>query len=67
MHSQDPRKPPAAPRPYIGVHFECCGVYARVYRRPNERLYTCRCPRCLRTAVVRVGAGGCNERFFRVR
>ena len=34
-------------RPYIGVYFECCGVYARIYRQPHQRVYRGRCPRCL--------------------
>jgi hypothetical protein len=55
---------PAA-RPYIGVLFECCGVYVRIYRRPAEPVYRGRCPRCLRTATARVGPGGTNERVFR--
>lgn len=55
------------PRPFIGVHFECCGVYTRVYRRPGEVQYVCRCPRCLRAVLVRVGEGGTSERFFRVQ
>ena len=59
---------PATPnRPYIGVHFECCGVYTRVYRRPSEMQYICRCPRCLRAVTVKVGAEGTSDRFFTVK
>lgn len=52
-------------RPFIGVHFECCGVYARIYRRPEERSYEGRCPRCLAQVRVRVGRDGVATRMFR--
>jgi hypothetical protein len=55
------------PRPYIGVYFECCGVYARIYRQPDKRCYYGRCPRCLRTVRVRVGPEGTSARLFRAR
>ena len=54
-----------ARRSYIGVYFECCGVYARVYRQPSQTAYHCRCPRCLRQVRVRVGPEGTNARLFR--
>ena len=56
-----------SPRPYIGIHFECCGVYARVYRRHDQTTYAGRCPRCLRPVRVRVGPDGTNTRLFRAR
>ena len=56
-----------SPRRYIGIHFECCGVYARIYRRSNQRVYQGRCPRCLRPVTVRVGPDGTNVRLFRAR
>ena len=55
------------PRPYIGVHFECCDVYTRVYRQPVKMEYHCRCPRCMRMVRVRVGPEGTNARFFCAR
>jgi len=54
-------------RPYIGVYFECCGVYARIYRQPKRLFYFGRCPRCFRTVKVRVGPNGTTARIFRAR
>lgn len=51
-------------RPYIGIWFTCCGVYQRVYRRPDVRVYNGRCPRCLRAVRLRVGPGGTSCRMF---
>ena len=67
--------PPARParrsarqgRPFLGVLFECCGVYARIYRDPDARFYVGRCPRCLRVLKVRVGPDGTPARFLRAR
>jgi len=56
---------PGAPRPYIGILFECCGVYARVYRRPERMLYEGHCPKCLRKVRARVGRDGVTARIFR--
>jgi hypothetical protein len=55
------------PRPYIGIHFECCGTYARIYRQPDQTVYAGRCPRCLRAVRVRVGPDGTTARIFRAR
>lgn len=56
---------PARGRPFLGVQFECCGVYARVYRDGDH--YRGRCPKCMRTVQFRVGEGGTGQRFWRVR
>jgi len=57
--------PGRAGRPFIGVYFECCRVYARIYRQPNEKEYRGRCPSCLRAVRVRVGPEGTDARLFR--
>ena len=57
--------PPVEARPYIGILFECCGVYARVYRRPERMTYEGRCPKCLCPVRVRVGKDGVTTRIFR--
>jgi hypothetical protein len=51
-------------RPWVGIHFDCCGVYSRVYRNAEGTAYRGRCPRCLRTVRLRVGADGVDARFF---
>jgi len=56
---------PAAPRPWVGIRFECCGLYARVYRNRDGTRYEGRCPRCLRQVSLRVGPDGTSARFFR--
>lgn len=52
-------------RAFIGIWFECCHTYGRLYKNKTGTAYTGRCPRCLRPASVRVGEGGTSQRFFR--
>lgn len=54
-------------RPFICVHFECCDVYNRIYRRKDATAYVGWCPKCARKVTVRVGPNGINARFFRAR
>ena len=54
-----------ARRPYVSVLFDCCRVYARVYRPPDQPYYEGRCPKCLRVLHVRVGPDGTASRFLR--
>ncbi len=56
----------AGGNPFLGIHFECCNVYLRVYRKPEERSYRGRCPKCLRTLEILVDEEkGISEKFFR--
>lgn len=60
---QEPRK-----RRYIGVHFECCGVYRYVYYNEKENAYIGNCPFCHKR--VRVGVDpekGISARFFKAK
>jgi hypothetical protein len=51
-------------RPYLSIHFACCGVYSRVYRNREGTAYAGRCPRCTRSVRFAVGDGGTNQRSF---
>lgn len=52
-------------RPYIGVFFECCGVYSRIYRTKKGDAYAGWCPRCAKPLRVKCGEGGTDQRIFR--
>jgi len=54
-------------RPWIGVQFECCDVYQRIYRATDAEAYEGHCPSCGCHVRVRVGAEGMNTRFLRAR
>ena len=65
--SSDPSGPEPqrdAARPFLGIHFACCGVYARVYLNRQRNGYDGHCPRCLRPVRFRVGPGGSAARFY---
>ena len=52
-------------RHFIGIWFDCCGTYGRIYKNNEGTAYTGRCPKCLRPVRVRVGGEGTEQRFFR--
>jgi hypothetical protein len=52
-------------RKWIGVNFECCGVYTRIYKNREGTAYEGCCPKCARPVRVRVGQGGTDHRMFR--
>jgi len=54
-------------RRWIGIHFECCGVYSRIYRNANGTQYVGYCPRCQKKVQVKVGQGGISARFFKAK
>jgi hypothetical protein len=51
-------------RPFLSIHFACCGVYCRIYRNVECTVYVGHCPRCGKPVRFLVGDGGTDERFF---
>ncbi len=67
LSSEPPNPQPeatASGRSYLGVHFACCGVYARIYANPERTAYRGHCPRCGKALQIKIGPGGTDERFF---
>ena len=58
---------PSAAGKFLGVHFECCDVYSRVYPNREETAYVGHCPRCAKKVQFLIGEGGTSDRFFRAR
>lgn len=62
MSNEGENKPKRA---FIGIWFDCCQTYGRLYKNKTGTAYVGRCPKCLRPASVRIGGEGTNRRFFR--
>jgi hypothetical protein len=54
----------AETRRFVGVHFVCCDVYARVYINRDATAYDGNCPKCAKKVRLRIGPEGTNARFF---
>ena len=54
-------------RKFLGIWFDCCNTYGRIYKTPDGNFYRGRCPKCLRSVSVRVSDNGegTDRRFFR--
>ena len=57
-------KPPKGGQ-FLGVHFECCDIYSRVYPNRERTAYVGHCPRCAKRVEFKIGQGGTDSRFFR--
>lgn len=49
---------------YLGIMFNCCNAYGRIYKNKEGTAYAGHCPKCLRQLRIPVGEGGTDTRFF---
>jgi len=62
------KKENTSKRKFIGVWFECCHAYGRLYKNKEGTLYRGRCPKCLRSVQVPINSSSekaTSRRFFR--
>ncbi|VAX26675.1 hypothetical protein MNBD_NITROSPINAE05-716 [hydrothermal vent metagenome] len=52
---------------FLGILFDCCNVYRRIYVNKEKNAYEGRCPRCQREVRVIIGSEGTSTRFFNAR
>lgn len=52
---------------FLGVLFECCNIYRRIYLNKEQNAYEGNCPLCGRQVKVKIGPGGTSTRFFTAR
>ena len=53
-----------AVNPFLGINFQCCRTYGRVYRNQQRTAYVGFCPKCGAKINVPIGGGGTSQRFF---
>ncbi|HUU68485.1 MAG TPA: hypothetical protein VM186_03090 [Planctomycetota bacterium] len=63
--SPKPQAPSRSRRPFVGLLFECCGVYGRLYPNRARTAFEGRCPHCYRVVSIPTGQDGTDARFFR--
>ncbi len=51
-------------RPWLSVHWKCCGAYSRIYRNRAGDAYAGACPRCGKPVRAAIAANGTHTRFF---
>jgi hypothetical protein len=54
-------------RKFLGVKFDCCGTYSRIYANKDNTAYVGRCPKCAVPLKIKIGEGGSKNRFFTAR
>lgn len=53
-------------RPFLGITFECCRVYCRVYLTADKKAFAGSCPKCGAPIRIRTAPGGSTSRFWSV-
>ena len=57
----------AKEKKFIGILFECCNIYRRIYINKEKNGYEGACPKCNSEVKVAIGPAGTDVRFFSAR
>lgn len=49
---------------FLGIHFQCCNIYSRIYKNDNGTAYEGACPSCRKLVYIPIGKEGTTSRFF---
>lgn len=52
------------PRPFVGIYFTCCRVYARIFLNKQGTAFVGWCPRCAAKVEMKVSPTGSPDKFF---
>lgn len=52
------------PKPWLGIMFECCSVYRRIYINKDQNAYEGQCPKCCGKIKVIISPDGTTRRIF---
>ena len=56
-----------AEKQFLGVLFQCCNTYVRIYRNKQGDAYEGRCPSCPRPMRIDIAPHATKQRFFTAR
>ena len=51
-------------RHFLGVRFDCCRTYSRIYINQNQTAFVGHCPRCGKQIHVKISPDGMDAKFF---
>jgi hypothetical protein len=51
-------------RPFVGVIFKCCHIYARIYLNKKETAFVGWCPKCGAKMEIHISPTGSKSNFF---
>ena len=58
---------PGKRKHFVGIFWECCRVYSRIYLNKNKTAYVGWCPRCTKRVQMNISPTGSKGRFFNVK
>jgi len=51
-------------RKFLGLYFQCCSLYGRIYINYDKTAYEGMCPGCAKKVKVTIGKNGTSSRMF---